>query len=136
MNVYLDIDGTLTDVDGLPRPELHNFIEFVTENHNCFWLTTHLMKLEDIDHVYEYLNQIGVPEETMILMKKVQPNPWSILKTNGIDLEKDFLWFDDEVTAMEEEALENAGKLDSLIYVGKNSNVSIGRWLNDNRNIN
>ena len=41
MNIYIDIDGVLlTKKQELPNDSLE-FIDFITKNYDCFWLTTH-----------------------------------------------------------------------------------------------
>jgi hypothetical protein len=53
MNIYLDIDGVLLDKHGIMADHLEEFLEFMIENHEVFWLTTHCHggECDAIDHI-------------------------------------------------------------------------------------
>lgn len=44
-----------------------------------------------------------------------KPTSWEVLKTDGIDLDSDFVWFDDNLFESEKNVLESYYVLDSFI---------------------
>ena len=116
MNVYLDIDGTLLQKDGSPAKGLHEFLEYMTANHACYWLTTHCRREGDIEHVHEYLKP-KLSADTFELIRLIRPTTWNVMKTKAIDFEQDFRWFDDSVMVSERLHLQKHGCLDKLIIV-------------------
>ena len=64
------------------------------------------------------------------LASKVKPTYWKRYKVEAIDLEEDFLWFDDFITETEEKVLRKAGKLDSYVQVKLHENEDFFKdWL-------
>ena len=116
MNIYLDIDGTLLQKDGTPAKGIHAFLEYMTKNHTCYWLTTHCRREGDIEHVYEYLGP-KLPAETFKLTKKIRPTTWNVMKTEAIDFTQDFRWFDDSVMMSEKLHLQENDALEKLHVV-------------------
>mgnify|MGYP001791902004 CR=1 FL=1 len=90
MNLYLDIDGVLVK-DGKPANGLREFLEFATEHHNCYWLTTHCRS--GGNRVNEHLKNF-LSSEILNLTRKIQPRDWITFKTEAIDFKKSFLWLD------------------------------------------
>lgn len=97
MNIYIDIDGVLLQDslanNGKPANHALELLKFVTENHTCFWLTTHCHGGEN--RVPEYL--VKRFPEAMIYIDKILPTDWGTWKTDAIDFSKDFRWLDDDV---------------------------------------
>ena len=116
MNIYLDIDGTLLNRDGSSADGLHDFISYLTKHHTCFWLTTHCRHDGDIEHVHDYLRP-RLSAATFQLIKSVLPTRWNILKTEAIDFNEDFLWFDDSVMVSERNELKLHDSINGLQIV-------------------
>lgn len=114
MNIYLDIDGVLLTKEGKQPAGLVEFLKKVTA-HDCFWLTTHCRD-KSLDHVEFHLKP-KVSEEAWSYLKKVQPNSWDSLKTEGIDFSTEFIWFDDNLMRSEEQILRQNNALNSFRLV-------------------
>ncbi len=118
MKLYLDIDGVLlTNKNTQPVGGVKEFVSYITDHFDCYWLTTHCKgdASTAIKHLSEYL-----PQETMEKLKKVKPTIWDTLKTEGIDFDSDFIWLDDYVMNAEQQVLDKLGKNESLIIVDLN----------------
>jgi ribonucleotide monophosphatase NagD (HAD superfamily) len=74
MNLYIDIDGVLLndalDNAGTPANHATEFLKFVTEKHNCYWLTTHCHGGEN--RAPEYLLQ-RFPASMKEVLDKIKP---------------------------------------------------------------
>ena len=114
MKIYLDIDGVLLTKHGEPATGLLEFLKKVTE-HDCYWLTTHC-KDDSVKSVQQHLSQ-KLPEEIFEYIKKIKPNAWGTLKTEGIDFTSEFLWFDDTLFQSEEAILRQNNALKSFRLV-------------------
>jgi hypothetical protein len=117
MKIYLDIDDTLihTDLfDMRPAKHLKEFLTHMLNNHDVYWLTTHCDG--DATVPVAYLGKF-FPEDLMELIIKIKPSSWKTFKIEAINLEDDFLWFDDVLMQYEEKVLKEADKLDSHIKV-------------------
>lgn len=115
MNIYLDIDGVLLANDKMVANGAKEFLEFVTENHNCYWLTTHCRD-GNPDWAVEYVNKIaGIDTE---ILKKIKPcRPWATFKTEAINFDTPFLWLDDDLFEGERRALKEHNALDNMEYI-------------------
>jgi hypothetical protein len=132
MKIYLDIDGIFLDTKEYKQmPYLKEFLTTVFEvsNGEVYWLSTHtkhgkndiaLYHLEDID------------KDIFEMIKGIKNTKWYELKTEGIDLDSDFLWFDDVIFQAEYKVLEDIGKEGCLIKV-KNDLEEITEWLREIR---
>ena len=120
MKVYLDIDGVIVNSNHRPLDHLDEFLDFVfrISNDQVFWLTTHSHD-GDKNRPLEYLRPF-LKLSTMDKLKGVQSAVWNTLKTEGIALEEDFLWFDDNIFNAEYKVLENIDKEYCLIKVENN----------------
>jgi len=118
--VYLDIDGVLVDYEGKQMPYLKEFIDFVFEisNGEVYWLTTHSHD-GNKERSINYLSQIVDPP-ILEKLRSVKPTQWETLKTEGIDLDSEFLWFDDTIFNAEYKRLEEISKEHCLIKVDNN----------------
>ena len=118
-NLYLDIDGTLVMRGGVPAPGLVAFLSFVTENFDCYWLTTHCQG--DANTVFLYL--VGrVPPEALPYIKHIKPTTWESGKTEAIDFTKPFFWLDDNLFETERKVLAEHNALESFIHIDLISN--------------
>jgi len=114
MNIYIDIDGVLlTKRQEIPK-DGKEFIDFLIENYNCFWLTTHCRTGEN--KALNYLSKF-YDEDTIRKLRKVEPTNWMDLKTEAINLNSNFIWLDDQPFEAEKIVLKRYNKLNSLIIV-------------------
>ena len=125
MKIYLDIDGTLIKADGFEMKEanhLKEFLEYIVNNHDVYWLTTHCYgnSREPVNYLSQYLTPDFIP-----ILKKIKPTKWDRVKTDAIDLKDDFLWFDDYLTWEDENVLKSANKLSSFVRVNLDENPDI-----------
>lgn len=114
MNVYLDIDGVILANEKNPARYAHEFLEFVTKNYDCYWLTTHCRG--DASATVRHLKNVLSPE-TIKTVRDVQPTDWQELKTEAIDFSKPFLWFDDDLFDEERKVLLEHDVLDQMVLV-------------------
>lgn len=83
MNLYIDIDGVLLDyATQAPAKNVSEFIDYIIEEFDCYWLTTHCQgdSMTAIEYLSEYL-----PECIVRKLSSVKPTEWKALKTEGID---------------------------------------------------
>jgi len=53
---------------------------------------------------------------------RIKPTRWEMRKIDTINLDENFLWFDDVLTDSEEKLLKEKGKLDSHVMVNLDNN--------------
>lgn len=106
MNIYLDIDGVLLINDKQASPHADEFLNAVLSKFpdSTYWLTTHNWKGEN--RAKDVLAPHLQPA-TVKLLDNIKPSEWGELKTDAIDFNNDFLWFDDDLWPDELEVLEN-----------------------------
>jgi hypothetical protein len=114
-NLYLDIDGVLLANEENISIGAIEFIKYAADNFEVYWLTTHCMD-GDPTHAIEYV-QRTTDEDLRPFLRKFKPTTWSLAKTDAIDMNKPFIWYDDDCFSGEKIALEQAGKLDSWFKV-------------------
>ena len=124
MNIYLDIDGVLLDKHGILANHVEEFLEFMIENHEVFWLTTHCHggECDAIEHI-SVKNKISPKLHN--LLRKVKMTDWVTLKTDAIDFSKDFSWIDDYVMSAEKGVLMEKNALMRLHEVSLNGNPDL-----------
>lgn len=115
LKLYLDIDGVLLTARN-PRPADYakEFIEFVTANFDCYWLTTHCQG--DAKPASDYLSEY-FDETTMELLRTIKPTRWGALKTDAIDFDSEFVWIDDYAMLAEKEVLKGHKALQALMLI-------------------
>ena len=96
MNIYLDIDGVLLANESNAANYADEFLKAVIEKYpeSTYWFTTHNWKGEN--RAKEVLAPHLKPE-TVDLLDRVKSSEWKDLKTDSIDFDQDFLWFDDDL---------------------------------------
>lgn len=119
MNIYLDIDGVLLTKEGEPANGLTEFLSYVTDNHDCYWLTTNCQG--DVQTVVNHFSQKKIIGEVLNLLLKVKPTTWSY-KTDAIDFTKDFLWLDDNLFLKEKWVLEGNNAMSKFVHFDLRSN--------------
>jgi hypothetical protein len=113
MNVYLDIDGVLLANDLNATNHVHEFLK-VSSQYTMYWLTTHCQG--DASTAYRRLETVLEPR-TMKLLQNVKPTKWVTAKTEAIDFEQPFVWFDDDLFEYERLDLIKHEALDNWIQV-------------------
>ncbi|MFD1468667.1 hypothetical protein ACFQ48_10565 [Hymenobacter caeli] len=117
--LYLDIDGVLlTSKHTRAAPGVDAFVAFVTQQFECYWLTTHCKG--DSRSALKYLAQFLLPATLEQLKDAVHSTNWDTLKTEAIALESDFYWVDDNPFQAEITHLEANRVVDRLIIVDLN----------------
>lgn len=90
------------------------FLDFILENFECFWLTTHCKG--NTQTALSYLKSY-YPPYIIQKLESVKATQWDTLKTEGIDFTSFFFWLEDYPMQSEILVLEKASKSDSLIRV-------------------
>ena len=113
LNIYLDIDGVIKGCAS-PQGDIEAFLRYCLDNYSdsMYWLTTHCNK--GINRAPEALR--GYLSDKLLdeLETKVKPTTWEVLKTDGIDMDRDFVWFDDNLFESEKRVLESYYVLDGF----------------------
>ncbi|MEX1112173.1 MAG: hypothetical protein WEC84_01810 [Candidatus Andersenbacteria bacterium] len=120
MNIYLDIDGVILANDKQPALHADEFIGHLVDNFPVYWLTTHC-RFEG-DNPVLHLSQF-FSNDTVRQLKRVKPAYWDMLKTEGIDFNQPFIWFDDDPLETEKEFLAQRNILSSWVEVDLSKNV-------------
>jgi hypothetical protein len=117
--LYLDIDGVLlTAKHTQAAPGVDEFIDFITQHFDCYWLTTHCKG--DNAPAVRYLSRFLLPATLEKLRLAVHPTNWDTLKTEAIELASDFYWLDDQPFQSEIAYLQAHGMADRLIIIDLN----------------
>lgn len=127
MKIYLDIDGVLLDTKEYKQmPFLKEFLTTVFDisKGEVYWLSTHTMHGESDVAMYHLEEELD--KDIFEMIKGIKNTKWYSLKTDGIDLKSDFLWFDDVVFQAEYNFLESIGKEHCLIKVNNNLEELVG----------
>jgi hypothetical protein len=123
MKLYLDIDGVLLGrhnrehglADGAGE-----FIQYVTEHFDCYWLTTHCKG--NAAPVLKYLRPY-IDDEIYVKLHLIRPTDFRIFKTEALDPADDFIWIEDKPLGAEVEWLERNSKLSSWWQVDSYHNA-------------
>ena len=113
--LYLDIDGVILANEENLSIGAAEFLQFATDNFETYWLTTHCMEGDPI-HAIEYI-QRTTDKNLRPYLEKLKPTTWSIAKTEAIEFDEPFLWFDDDCYADERAALKDHGVFSSWIEI-------------------
>lgn len=130
MNIYLDIDGVILGTKS-PREDIISFIEYILEHYpdNTYWLTTHCRN--GVNRAAECLRQSGFPEDLVARMDRIiKPTTWEVMKTEAIDMDQDFIWFDDNLFETERKILEANYVLDGYYRMDPRDPLAAKRALN------
>lgn len=119
--IYLDIDGVLLANDKVAAKHADEFIKYLTDNYDVYWLTTHVHG--DTVWVKQYLAPFLSPESIKLLDKiNVTPTDWVEFKTEAIDFSEPFLWIDDDCFPEELKVLIGNNTLKSWVEVNLSEN--------------
>lgn len=116
MNIYLDIDGVLLASETSLASGADQFLQAILALYpgSTYWLTTHCWRGEN--STIECLSPL-VDDQSLRLLPKVRPTEWGELKTDAINFDQDFLWFDDDLLDAERQVLVANNALDKLIMI-------------------
>ena len=130
MNIYLDIDGVLLANESQAANYADNFLQTILAKYpnSTFWLTTHNWRGEN--RTKEVLAPYLKPE-TVVLLDKIKPSEWGELKTDAIDFNEDFLWFDDDLWPDELRVLEQHEAVERFMMVDLNKDPDVLKKLTE-----
>ena len=127
MNLYINIDGVLLDRESNTIAE-HSIelIDYITDEFDCYWLTPHCKGNASpaIDYLSEYF-----PTETIKKLKTIKPTNWEVLKTEGIDFNKNFIWLDRDPLQEEISVLKLFGRSGSFYKIDPQSGTDLSKVL-------
>lgn len=124
MKIYLDIDGTmihedLTENYGKPAVGLAEFL-IALRPYDTYWLTTHCTEGDPV-HARRIMKAV-LPESLHADIDRIKPTVWSEMKTEALDWNSDFIWFDNDIFAEEWKALEQCRDNQSVVQVDLRTN--------------
>ncbi len=124
MNIYLDIDGVLLANENNAAQHADEFLQHILKKYpdSTYWLTTHNWRGEN--RAIEVLSPVLKPE-TVELLKRIKPTEWGELKTDAINFEEDFLWFDDDLWPDELKVLEQNNATGRMVMIDLNKDPDI-----------
>ena len=126
--LYIDVDGVLlTTKNTQPAEDSTLFINFITKEYDCYWLTTHCKGNNKT--VLNYLSPY-FETETLSNLTHIKPTNWDTLKTEVIDFSAEFYWIDDQPLQNEIEVLKKQDALDRLIIVDLKKQGELKRIIN------
>lgn len=122
-NIYFDVDGVLLTKEGQLSVGADDFLRsFIDDaNNTCYWLTTRCKG--DPQPVLNTLQPL-LDHESAQLIESVKATDWRTLKTEAIDFDEPFIWFDDSPFQAEIKELSKnrAEKSLALINLSKFNN--------------
>lgn len=121
MNVYLDIDGVILANDKQKANFADEFLKYIVDNHEVYWLTTHCMG--DANYTLNFLNRF-FDRSTFEILKKIKPTNWKVNKTEAINFAEPFLWFEDQLFEEEVADLKSRNAFANWIEVDLSKNVN------------
>ena len=114
MNIYLDIDGVLRGCAS-PKEDIEAFLRYCLDNHQVYWLTTHCRG--GINYAPRALEGILSDDLVAELATKAHATDWGAAKTEAIDFDEPFIWFDDSYFQFEEAELKKHNADDNFFWV-------------------
>ncbi|MBP6949249.1 MAG: hypothetical protein KBC41_03670 [Candidatus Pacebacteria bacterium] len=117
--VYIDIDGTILNKNGIPAHGATELIQFCVENFDTYWLTTHCKGDAEVTmkHIKRYF-----PDASHQYLAKIQATNWGAMKTDALNFSEDFIWFDDYLMQAELQVLEDYGAESNHIMINLEEN--------------
>ncbi len=116
--LYLDIDGVLLTTK-LTRPANYviEFIDYILDHFDCYWLTTHCNGNSNtaITYLSKYFDVSALQK-----LKQIKPAHWYSLKTEVFDFTTDFIWLEDYPFLAEISVLKTNKALNNLIIIDLN----------------
>ena len=104
LNIYLDIFGVLTQ-NASPQADVMEFITYILQNfsQSTYWLTTFCRQGQNL--CSEHLRRSFPSELVDQIDAIIQPTDWLRSKTEALDFTQPFIWFDDNLTDFDRQAL-------------------------------
>ena len=131
--LYLDIDGVLlTTKNTQPAEYANEFINYITEHFDCYWLTTHCKG--DTANALQYLSKYFL-SAIIDKIRCIKPTNWDTLKTEAINMSEQFVWLDDRPFLAEIEILKIHNCENKLIIVDLNNPNELKRIIKENLTI-
>ncbi len=114
MNIYLDIDGVIIGNENQPAYYAEDFIDYLVNTHDVYWLTTHCRNIGDdpVPMLEKYFDN-----KTVERLKKIKPTQWDQFKTDAIDFSQPFQWYDDQMFDWEKQILIDKNVYTSWIEI-------------------
>lgn len=121
LDVYLDIDGVLLADHRTPALHVKEFLTHILKYFpdSTYWLTTHCKG--DAQTVFDHVGHL-FDAETVTLMRRIKSTNWDVAKTEAINFERTFVWFDDDCFDFERKVLVENGALDGWVEVNLQRN--------------
>ena len=113
LNVYFDIDGVLLGTKS-PKKDIIKLLKYCLHKYpnSTYWLTTHCKSGENKT---DFALRGEFPDSFVEqIYNTFLPTDWEVLKTDAIDLDSDFVWFDDNLFESERNILEKYLVLDGF----------------------
>ncbi len=111
--IYFDIDGVLRGTAS-PQEDVITLLRYCLDNYagSLYWLTTHCKG--GVNQTNSVLSNTFPKELAEEMYRTFKSTDWEVLKTDAIDLDSDFVWFDDNLFESERNVLESHYVLDSF----------------------
>lgn len=111
--IYLDIDGVLRGTAS-PKEDIIALLRYCLDNYagSIYWLTTHCHS--GVNRTNFALRGEFPDDLVNELYTKVLPTNWETMKTEAIDMDSDFIWFDDNLFETEKKILAQNYVLDGF----------------------
>jgi hypothetical protein len=118
-NLYLDVDGVFlletgdTGLNGWTEYKIARHtspvLKWCMQNFECYWLTARSSQgsIEEVARAFRLAT--GCTSEMLNLVKSITTATWSNAKIKGIDLQKPFLFVDDNIDAFTYQSLLDKG---------------------------
>ncbi|MBR3172443.1 hypothetical protein IKF21_00780 [Candidatus Saccharibacteria bacterium] len=114
--IYFDIDGVIRGTAS-PKEDVTALLRYCLDNYPgaVYWLTTHCRG--GVNHTDFALRGVFPDEFVDELYNKVLPTDWDVMKVEAIDMDADFVWFDDNLFETEKKVLEQNYVLDGFFLM-------------------
>ena len=124
MKIYLDIDGTMIHEDrwDLRNPAAAGLEDFIValRPHETYWLTTHCTT-GDPEKARRIMKAV-LPESLHADIDRIKGTVWTDMKTEALDWDSDFIWFDNDIFDTEWKVLERCNENQSVVQVDLRTN--------------
>ena len=124
MKIYLDIDGTMIHEDrwDMQNPAAAGLEDFIValRPYETYWLTTHCTT-GGTEKARSIMKAV-LPESLHSDIDRIKGTVWSDMKTEALDWDSDFIWFDNDIFEAEWKVLERCKENQSVVQVDLRSN--------------
>ena len=134
INIYLDIDGVIRGCTS-PKEYIEEFLWYCLDNYpdSIYLLTNHCN--HGVNRAPEAIQDEFSKELVDALSKQVKATEWEVLKTDGIDMDQDFVWFDDNLFESERQVLKAYYVEDGFFRMNPKDSEMAKKALNHIKNI-